>query len=86
MKHAGPATLDRLESLLAALRGVAALKERSRGVFYLGSKPFLHFHEDPASIYADLKIGGEFVRFRAETAAERHALLASVRQSVATAR
>ena len=83
MKHAGPATLDALDALLAELRGIAGLQERSRGVFYRKSKAFLHFHEDPSGIHADLRIGDGFVRYRVESAAERRALLARVRRAVA---
>lgn len=86
MKHAGTATLDRLADLLASLRGVAGLKERSRGVFYRHSKPFLHFHDDPSGIHADLKIGDDFVRFRAETRFEQRALLAQARRVAALPR
>ena len=80
MNHTGPAALDALEALLVELRGIAGIKERSRGVFYLRSKPVLHFHEDQTGIHADLRIDGDFVRFRAETKAERRALLAQARQ------
>lgn len=80
MKHAGAITLDAIEALLAELRDIAGLKERSRGVFYLRSKPFLHFHEDPSGIHADLRIDGDFVRFRAETKAERQVLLEQARR------
>ncbi len=79
MKHAGDATLDHLEPLLAALRGLPALRERKRGSFYRGSAAFLHFHEDPAGIFADLKLEGDWQRFRASTARERQTLLRRVR-------
>ena len=55
MKHAGSAALDSLEPLLERLRAITALKERSRGVFYLKSRAFLHFHEDPTGLYADIR-------------------------------
>ncbi|MGH6955455.1 MAG: hypothetical protein ACREEW_02175 [Caulobacteraceae bacterium] len=56
MKHAGPAALDQLEPLLARVRaaGAGALKEKKRGCFYLRSKSFLHFHEDPKGMFADI--------------------------------
>ena len=76
MKHAGPAALDELESLLEALRTVDGLKEKSRGVFYRGSKAFLHFHEDPAGLFADVRgAGGDFDRLPVGTAPERSVLL-----------
>jgi hypothetical protein len=59
MKHAGAAALDSLEPLLIRIRAHAALKEKSRGCFYLKQKGFLHFHEDPAGMFADLSMPGE---------------------------
>ncbi len=83
MKHAGPAALDALEDLLAKLRASTDLKERSRGTFYRKSSAFLHFHEDPAGLFADLKLDGEFARFRVGTSRERAAFLREVRAELA---
>ena len=55
MKHASAATLDAVEPLLAELRALGVLTEKSRGVFYRGSKAFLHFHEDPSGLFADVR-------------------------------
>ena len=63
MKHAGPAALDALEPILERLRTLSGLKEKSRGTFYRGSNAFLHFHEDPAGFFADLKVGDDYQRF-----------------------
>lgn len=79
MRHAGPAALDRLEPLLEKIRRVPGLRERKRGAFYRGSAGWLHFHEDPAGLFADLKIDGAFRRFPVNTAAERAALTQRVR-------
>jgi hypothetical protein len=70
MRHAGADALDRLEPILVELRKLPALRERKRGAFYLGSAGFLHFHEDPAGFFADLKIDGAFVRLRANSQKE----------------
>ncbi len=43
------------------------LKEKSRGVFYRKSKATLHFHEDPAGLFADMRIADVFVRFPVNT-------------------
>jgi hypothetical protein len=75
MKHAGPEALDRIEPILAKLRKLDGLKERTRGSFYRGGVGFLHFHEDPAGMFADLKTGEHFERFPANTRAEIAALL-----------
>ena len=79
MKHAGAAALDQLEPLLALIRTLPGLKEKGRGVFYRGGKAFLHFHEDPAGLFADVRLAGsEFDRFRVETVEERDRFLASL--------
>lgn len=76
MKHAGPAALDALEPLLAELRALPMLQERSRGVFYRKGRAFLHFHEDPKGLFADLRSenGADFDRMDV-TAAESWARL-----------
>jgi hypothetical protein len=78
MKHAGSNALDKLEPLLAELRRRTALKEKSRGVFYRGSKAFLHFHEHGPELYADMRVFDDFERFPATTATERRTLLGHV--------
>lgn len=79
MKHAGPTALDRLEPLLERLRPLPGLTEKGRGVFYRRSRAFLHFHEDPGGLYADVRFeGADFERVRVETDAEQAALFARV--------
>ena len=83
VKHAGSAALDRLEPLLAHLRALPGLKETARGVFYRKSRAILHFHEDPAGLFADVRDAeGEFMRLRVETEAEQAALVAEVEKIV----
>jgi hypothetical protein len=79
VRHARSDALDELEPLLVELRAVPGLVEKSRGVFYRRSRAFLHFHEDPSGLHADVRVGEEFERCRVETAGERKALLARVR-------
>ena len=80
MKHATPAALDALEGLLADLRTLG-LVERARGVFYRKGRAFLHFHEDPKGLFADVRdaAGGDFERFDVTAADGRAALLAAAR-------
>jgi len=68
MKHAGPAALDTLEPLILRLRAIPGLKEKSRGVFYLKSRAFLHFHEDPKGMFADVRTADhtDFERFQVD--------------------
>jgi hypothetical protein len=57
--------LDTLDALIAELRALPGLTEQSRGIFYRKSKAFLHFHEDPKGLFADLRSqdGRDFDRF-----------------------
>ena len=71
MKHATDKALDRLEDLLAAIRSYEELKEKKRGVFYRKSAAFLHFHEDEAGLFADIRDGVDFRRFAVTTPTER---------------
>ena len=68
MKHAGATALNQLEPLIERLRAIPALKEKSRGVFYLKSRAFLHFHEDPKGLFADVRTadGKDFERFQVD--------------------
>jgi len=86
VKHAGPAALDQLEPLLVEMRKCGGLRERKRGAFYRGGSGFLHFHEDPGGFFADVKLeaGGDFIRFRVSTAAERKRFLAAARKAAAS--
>ncbi|MDP9238608.1 MAG: hypothetical protein M3P30_14640 [Chloroflexota bacterium] len=86
MKHATPVVLDALEPLLERLRKLDGLTERKRGVFYRRSSAFLHFHEDPAGFFADVRIGPAWQRLPATTAAQRRALVDTVRKELASAR
>ena len=79
MKHATPLALDRLEDLLGRLRKHDDLRERQRGVFYHRSRAFLHFHEDPSGLFADLRLNDDFDRFPVNSEAERSALLKRVK-------
>ena len=78
MKHARQSALDTLDGLLVQLRDLGVMREKTRGVFYLRSKAFLHFHEDPTGLYADLRVGAEFERFPVDSPDQQRTLLQSV--------
>jgi hypothetical protein len=78
MKHAGAATLQQLSDLLDQIRQRQPLKEKKLGIFYLKSKSFLHFHEDPAGLFADISSGDEFRRYPVNTTKQRQALLMAI--------
>ncbi len=83
MRHARAEALDALDDVLERLRAFDELREKSRGVFYVQSKAFLHFHEDPAGLFADVRLdGAAFTRLRVSTKRERAALLRQVRAAV----
>ena len=81
MKHATPAALDHLEPLLGEIRALPGLKETSRGVFYLKNRAFLHFHEDPSGLFADVRdaAGVNFERVDVTASAGRALLVALAR-------
>lgn len=83
MKHASVHSLALLSAVVAQLRELPGLAERSQGSFYFRSKAFLHFHEDPAGLFADAKLtGGDFERYPVNTVQERRAFVAGVRKAV----
>jgi hypothetical protein len=79
VKHVSAAGLDELDDVVRELRGVDGLKEKTPGVFYRGSRAFLHFHEDPSGFYADVRLDADFERMPVTTKAERKRLLSVVR-------
>jgi hypothetical protein len=85
MKHAGAGALSRLETLLAGLRDVPALREKSPGTFYRGTRAFLHFHEDEAGLFADVRFADEFERIDVTTVARQRALLRKIRTTLIAA-
>jgi hypothetical protein len=49
------------------VRAKEGIIEKKLGVFYRKSNAFLHFHEDPAGLFADLKAGTDFDRYPVNT-------------------
>ena len=86
MKHAGAAVLDQLEPLLDRIRALGVLREKSRGIFYLKSRAYLHFHEDPAGIFVDIRPAGgkDFDRLKLDVEIEAE-ILARVAQAAGSA-
>ena len=83
MKHASAATVASLEPLLRRLRDIPGLVERKPGTFYRGGSAFLHFHEDPAGLYADAKLDlAHFERWPVNTDVERTRLLRAVTEAL----
>jgi hypothetical protein len=83
MKHAGAAALRDLSDLLEQIRVREGIKEKRLGIFYRKSKPFLHFHEDPAGLFADLHLGADFARYPVNTKREWRVLMTAIDRAVA---
>jgi hypothetical protein len=75
MRHAGASTFVRISRLLEELRRRAVLRERRPGCFEFRSRAFLHFHDDPSGIYADVRLADEFVRLPVTSASQQADLL-----------
>ncbi len=88
MKHITPERLGELEPLLESLGDLTELTpqltQQQPGIFYYQGQGFLHFHEDGAEIYADLRLAGpDFERHRCTTESEQKNLLAMVSKALA---
>ncbi|HSI52132.1 MAG TPA: hypothetical protein VLA61_28020 [Ideonella sp.] len=84
MKHAGPETLALLAPLLADIRALPGLAERKPGIFYRRGEAWLHFHEDPAGLFVDVKLppAKGFKRLAVDTPAQQKALLARLTEQL----
>jgi N-acetylglutamate synthase-like GNAT family acetyltransferase len=83
VRHARDEDLDRIEQLLEEIRKLPGLTERKRGTFYRRSDAFLHFHEDPAGMFGDLKVNGTFVRYRVSTGNEQKKFVTTAKRALA---
>ena len=81
MRHARDEDLDRIDDLLAQVHTLPGLKEKKRGCFYWKSRGFLHFHEDPKGMFADLAGADRMdVRIDVTDEAGQSALMAAARK------
>jgi hypothetical protein len=82
VKHASAAALNKLEDVLDDLRSRGGLRERKRGVFYRGASAFLHFHEDPAGLFADMRTASGWERFPLNTRDQKRILVRKVDETL----
>ena len=86
MRHITRERLEELGPLLERLRRIDELTEKRPGGFSVKSRAFLHFHEDPAGLFADVRLdGSEFTRMPVSDPAEQDALIAAVEATLASA-
>ena len=60
------------------IRNPEPLVEKRPWIFYVKGKAFLHFHEDRAGLFADLRQGGDWQRLPVNSYDERAKILALV--------
>jgi hypothetical protein len=82
VKHAGADALGELSELLQKLRNRPGVVERKPGIFYAKGRAFLHFHEDRAGLFADLRQRGDWLRLAVNRREDRERLLAAVDQTL----
>lgn len=82
VKHATSAALEKLSELLEQIRTKDGIQEKKLGIFYRRSKSFLHFHEDPAGLFADLTVGDGFDRYPVNTRPQWTALLTALDEAL----
>jgi hypothetical protein len=75
MKHA---TLARLAPLLQELRSHPSLREVRPTVFFVNDRNFLHFHDEPDGVFADIRLKKAFVRLPVSTRADQLELIGRI--------
>jgi len=60
MAHCPIEKLADIEKLLQEIRTLERIQEKSKGIFYLKSKGFLHFHLKDEQRWADVRDGAEW--------------------------
>jgi hypothetical protein len=76
------ATLDCIAPLLAILRGCSVLREVRPTVFHLKGKDFIHFHEGPEGVFADVRLSKGQVRMSVFTQPEQSELLERIEDTL----
>jgi hypothetical protein len=80
MKHATAEDLIPIAGLLDKIRREKRIKERKSGIFYRRGKAFLHFHEDPRGLCADIRGPDDWERIAVTDRRGQALLLAKMSQ------
>jgi hypothetical protein len=75
-------TLQVIEPLLSVLRSYSALIEVRPTVFHHNGRDFIHFHEEPKGIFADVRLTRGQVRLPATTQADQAELLGVIEKTL----
>ncbi len=73
-------TIETLAPLLNVLRGYPVLQEVRPTVFHLGGRDFIHFHEEPDGLFADVRLSRGRLRLPVSTSPEQAELLDRIEQ------
>jgi hypothetical protein len=76
------ATLDRIAPLLDALRAHPALSEVRPAEFMLDGRDFLHFHDEPEGVFADVRLAEGRVSMPVSSSAEQAEFLERIDHSL----
>jgi hypothetical protein len=76
-------TLDCIAPLLEVLRGYSVLREVRPAVFHLNGGDFIHFHEGPEGVFADVRLAKGQVRMSVSTQSEQAELLERIEDALA---
>lgn len=77
-------TLDALTPLVDVLRDYEVLDELQPMVFHLHGRDFIHFHERPDGLFADVLLSRGRVRMPVSTESEQAELLERIEQKLST--
>lgn len=77
-------TLDLLRPLLEVLRAHPALREVRPTAFHLDDRDFVHFHDEPEGIFADVRLRREIVRMPVSSPSEQAELLERIDEALSS--
>jgi hypothetical protein len=78
------ASLDQIAPLLEVLRAHPALEEVRPLMFHLHGRDFLHFHDYPDGVAADVRLATRVVRMRVASEVEQAELLGQIEDCLTT--
>ncbi len=78
------ATLERLAPFLNLLRAHPALREVRPAAFHLDGRDFVHFHDEPEGILADVRLSKGRVHMRVSSPAEQAEFLERIEDILAS--
>ena len=76
------ATLECITPLLEVLRAYPELREVRPTAFHLNGRDFIHFHDEPEGIFADVHLSKGRVRMPVSTRSEQSELLERIERNL----